>query len=390
MGDSPLVEDLVGRASEALRERFGSVARWGAAAPGRVNLIGEHTDYNDGFVLPMAIDRYCVAVGGRAREGDRTRVVAVDLDEGIEFGRGGERVARGTWGSYVQGVLELMGQCGDLPVMDIAIASSVPLGGGLSSSASLEVAVATLAEQAMGVELGGREKALLCQRAEHEYAGVPCGIMDQFASVMGRAGHALLIDCRSQEVRPILMPEGLGVVVINSNVHHELASGEYAKRRAMCEAAAKKLGVESLREATEAQVGHLELTDEENRCVRHVVTENERTVEAAAALTAGDVERVGELMVQSHASLRDDYRVSCEELDTLVELVMGLEGGGGVYGARMTGGGFGGCVVAICSPGAVDDDLAAVRAGYVKKHGIECDGFVVRAGAGSRQVSVGD
>jgi galactokinase len=391
-------EDPRVRARSAFRGAFGSEPRWGAAAPGRVNLIGEHTDYNDGFVLPMAIDRVCVAVGGPAADPHESRILAVDLGETVsidlsrplEVGPGAGQIEQGSWPAYIAGVAarfqRLLG--GSLANLDIAVASSVPVGGGLSSSAAIEVATSTLLEQATGITLEPKAKALLCQRAEHEFAGVPCGIMDQFVSVMGREGHALLIDCRSQVVEHIPMPrpEHIVVLILNSNVRHSLAAGEYAKRKAECQAAVRALGIASLRDADEAVVvqARAHLSDVEFRRARHVVSENARTVAAAVALRGGDLAGLGRLMIESHRSLRDDYEVSCAELDTLVELAEGTEG---VFGARMTGGGFGGCVVALVSAPRAGRIAEEVGRGYRARHGRDLTATQANASAGAAAVA---
>jgi galactokinase len=383
------------RARAAFVGAFDGHPVWGAAAPGRVNLIGEHTDYNDGFVLPIAIDRVCVAVGAPAADPARTRLVAAELGEAaeldlgqvIEVGEGPRRIARGSWLSYIAGVAaqfqRLPGVRG-LPNLDIALASSVPIGGGLSSSAAVEVAMATLLEQVVGVSLDDVDKARLCQRAEHEFAGVPCGIMDQLVSVMGRRDHALLIDCRSQEVMAIPMPppERVSVVVINSNVRHALAGGEYAARRTACESAARALGMVTLRDADMGMVerARARLGDVQFRRARHVITENARTLEAARALRAGDLESMGRLMRASHESLRVDYQVSCTELDSLVELASEVPG---VFGARMTGGGFGGCVVALLRPEAAAPAAARIGDGYRRAFGRDCTAYPTRASDGA-------
>jgi galactokinase len=246
-----------------------------------------------------------------------------------------------------------------LPAFDLALATSVPIGAGLSSSASLEVAVATLIENMTGAAIGPIDKARLCQRAEHEWAGVPCGIMDQLVSVLGREGHALLIDCRTLDVTHVPMPADAAVVVADTGVRHELAAGEYAKRRAACSSAAAKLGIASLREATSGMADDPCLEDEERRCVRHVTTENERVLRAVEAMRAGDLPVLGRLMNDSHESLRRDYRVSCAELDALVGAARSVEG---VLGARMTGGGFGGCAVVLTTIGAVHGVVGTLRA----------------------------
>lgn len=395
IGEIP--QDVVERARAAFLRRFGHGPEWAACAPGRVNLIGEHTDYTGGFVLPVAIDRVCVAVGSPAADPALSRIVAADLGEeaaldwreGVEVGDGAGRMGKGSWLSYVAGVAAefgdvVRGRGGAMANVDIAVASAVPVGSGLSSSAAVEVATATLLEAATGVTLEAAEKALLCQRAEHRYAGVPCGIMDQFVSVMGREGHALLIDCRSREATLVPVPPGAALVVIDTGVRHALASGEYAQRRAACEAAAARLGT-TLRDAA---MGAVERAFPEGDpllpIARHVVSENQRTQEAAAALRAGNLTRLGRLMRESHASLRDDYRVSCAELDAVVDAAAGV---GGVYGARMTGGGFGGCAIAVCAPGAVGGVEAAVMGVATWQAERACRVFEVRAGDGARVVT---
>lgn len=362
---------VLARARGEFVRRFGHNPAWAAAAPGRINLIGEHTDYTGGLVLPMAIDRVCVAVGGPAADQTLSRFATADLDAQFDtdlrtpVSEADRSAMGGQWHSYAVGVAAefrdwLIQRGGDFGNLDVVVASSVPVGSGLSSSASLEVAVATMLEAAAGATMDPREKALLCQRAEHRYAGVPCGIMDQFASVLGQRGHAVLIDCRSQETTAVPMPapSDAVVVVMNSGVHHALASGEYAKRRAACTEAEAALGL-GLRDAT------LDLVDRTFRdgdpllsVARHVVTENERVRAASAALAAGDLGRFGRLMIESHQSLRDDYRVSCTELDALVDAACAVPG---VYGARMTGGGFGGCAIALCRPEAVAAVIAAAE-----------------------------
>ncbi|MEX2218014.1 MAG: galactokinase [Phycisphaerales bacterium] len=359
---SPPPRAIAARARTVLRERFGSDAAVVATAPGRVNLIGDHTDYNGGFVLPMAIDRVCAVAAAPGTRAGRWRIHSTDLgqDAEMDVGRrlspGG--TVKGLWTSYIAGVaagFQALLDGEPLPPLDIAIASSVPLGSGLSSSAALEVAVATMLEGVLGIELEPLAKALLCQRAEHEFAGVPCGLMDQFASIHGKAGHALLIDCRDHTVTPIRLPrpEEASFLLIDSGVRHELGATEYAARRRTCESAARKLSVPFLCSLSPpdlpAALGRL--TDEEARCTRHAITESARVEAAAAALRDGNLTRLGQLMLESHVSLRDDYRVSCPELDAIVESVAALPG---VHGARMTGAGFGGNAVVLAPPEAVD------------------------------------
>jgi galactokinase len=375
------------RALRAFRARFGAEPRWAAAAPGRVNIIGEHTDYNGGFVLPMAIDCYTVAVAGPGT-GRRIRLFSANTGQQDVFDAAAP-ITRGPqgWANYVRGVLAGFQQLEvDLPGLDMLIDSDVPLGSGLSSSAALEVAVATLLESVTGHILDRARKALLCQRAEHEFAGMPCGIMDQFASAMGREGHLLLLDCRSQQIEHVPMSDpSVSVLIANSGVHRELVAGEFARRRARCEEAACALGVDLLRDATLEwlEAARDRLPDETFRRARHVVTEDARTLEAVRRIRKGRWSEAGELMYQSHASLRDDFEVSCPELDAIVELSRALGEAGGVYGCRMTGGGFGGCTVSLVKTAAVEAIAEEIQGAYRRRTGLEAAMFVSRPAEGA-------
>lgn len=318
-------------------------------APGRVNLIGDHTDYNDGFVLPLAIDLDC-RVRGRATDGNLE----------LRFLDGGDdnsfRIA-----AAVRDALGLQ-QVG----LDADVWSTVPVGGGLSSSSALAVALAVAFCEAAEVARDPLELARACQRAETAATGVPGGIMDQLTSVAGRAGAALLIDCRSLELEPVPLPETLAIVVVDSGIPRRLAGSAYAERRASCEAVAARLGVPALRDATAGQVAG-------DPRARHVVSENARVLAAADALRAGDLEELGRLMLESHASLRDDYEVSTPELDALVDRLVAA----GALGARLTGAGFGGYVV------------AAARAEDADSVASACGGFTVRAADGASALTAG-
>ncbi len=388
-------EELVWRCVQGFQAAFGRAPAVVATAPGRVNLIGEHTDYSGGFVLPMAIERHtAVAVG--AAPGANDRFAALDQEAGAQAmtvmtrSESLAREPRG-WTSYVRGVIAGFASRGiDLGAIDLAVTSDVPLGSGLSSSAALEVAAATAIESMTDTRLGEVEKALLCQKAEHEYAGVPCGLMDQFISVMGREGFALLIDCRAASAEPIAL-RGVSVLIINSMVRHALTGGEYAERRHQCEAAASALHsagqpVELLRDVDERMLVKLEALVEPvvYRRARHVVRENARTIEAARAMEAGAWARVGALMQASHASLRDDFEVSCHELDLLVGYASETRG---IIGCRMTGGGFGGCVVALVKPEQAAQAGAAIAARYEASTGVVPDWFVSGPAAGARAES---
>jgi galactokinase len=370
------------------QSRFDQKASIFVAAPGRVNLIGEHTDYNDGFVFPMAIERFVgIAVSHALRAGRTLRVQSDGMGSAVEIPTD-QKPVRGEpkWADYVRGIVAGFLERGHaVPSLDLTITSSVPLGAGLSSSAALEVAVASALEGALGIQLDPLEKARLCQRAEHEYARVPCGLMDQLASVFGRRAHALFVDCRTQQLQLIPLSDAqVSVLICNSNVRHSLADGEYGKRRAQCQRAAEIIGVTSLRDAKLASVtspgGRLD--ELHLRRARHVITENLRVEAFAKALTAGDLARAGQLMYESHVSLRDDYEVSCKELDVLVAAAQELGSSGGVHGSRMTGGGFGGCTVSLVRTDCVESIAAQLAARYLEVTGKHLDAFVTQPSEG--------
>jgi galactokinase len=303
-------------------------------APGRVNLIGEHTDYNGGFVLPIAIDRY-------------TTVAATPRDDGVLHARSLQMPDDSGWTKYLDGVVHALGDEGvRVGGVDVVVDSTVPTGGGLSSSAALEVAAAAALSALAGDALEPKQLARVAFRAETTYVGVPVGIMDQTVVAMAEDGHALFLDTRSLENEQVPFDPsaaGLHVVVIDSGVRHRLDDGRYAERRRQCEAAAKALGVEQLRDATPRQVDAASMDETLRRRARHVVTEDERVLLAVEHLRAGDVAALGPLLLASHASLRDDFEVSISELDNIVEEAMST----GAIGARMTGGGFGGSALAL-------------------------------------------
>jgi galactokinase len=344
-------------------------------APGRVNLMGDHTDYNEGFVLPMAIDREVVVAARRTEDG-RVRVRSKEHQGVVDVAADGSddpHEVRPEWGRLIAGVVAAAAARGRSPVgVEARISSSVPEGSGLSSSAAVEVAVALALADAAGLALDGREMALLCQAAEHAATGVPSGLMDQLTSVCGVEGAALLIDCRSLALEPVPFPPDLAVLAVHSGTPRRLEDTPYAERRADCEAAARRLGLASLRDATLAHV-------RDDPLARHVVTENARVHETAAALRDGDVERAGRLFMASHASLRDDFRVSTVELDVLVEELEHA----GAYGARLTGAGFGGSVVAICPAARVDAVVEATEP-YVRRTGRTATAIRCRAVAGAQ------
>jgi galactokinase len=386
------LNELANNTARQFETTYGRPAQWIAAAPGRVNVIGEHTDYNDGFVLPMAIDRYILAAAAPSTQPGTIRLSSsvgqqpAILDQSKPL----KPAAKGSWYNYPMGVIAgFVGMGLKVPGLDILIHSTVPLGGGLSSSAALEVSMATLLELVTGKHLDPVQKALLCQKAEHDYAGMPCGIMDQFISAMGKQDHLLLLDCRSRHTELVPMQDAaVSLLITNTNVKHELTGGEYAQRRAQCEQAAKAIGVGSLRDAT---IASLELAKSKMdgmvyRRGRHVIGEIERTVNAAKRIRASDWVTTGELMYASHYSLRDDYEVSCAELDIVVEAAKSIGLAGGVYGCRMTGGGFGGCTVALVKSSEVDSISNSIAVNYEKRTGIKPSLFVSRPAAGAKRM----
>jgi galactokinase len=345
-------------------------------APGRVNLIGEHTDYNDGFVMPAAIGFACWAAASPQRDG-KLRVHSINLEQTAEFELDAEnpRPAR-NWTDYVHGVAVQLKAAGQpLTGAGLVVASDVPLGAGLSSSAALEVATAYALLGAAGSTMDPTQIALLCQRAENEFVGMRCGIMDQFVACHAEQGTLLMIDCRSLQGFPVKLDPSAQIVIANTMVRHALTGSEYNERRAQCEEGVRRLRerlpqVRALRDVSPEQLEqNRDLVDETvyRRC-RHVVTENRRVEQTREALQQHDLARAGELMLASHASLRDDYQVSCEELDTMVELAMQQPG---VFGSRMTGGGFGGCTVSLVRKDAVADFVGKLASEYQARTGLK-------------------
>jgi galactokinase len=382
--------ELGNSVAEQFARIYGRRPCWIAAAPGRVNVIGEHTDYNDGFVLPMAIDRYTAIAAAPAVDGGKRiqlRSTVGDKVAVIGLAQPLKPASKGTWYNYPLGVIAGFAALNAMPGgFDALIHSTVPLGGGLSSSAALEVATATLLELITGRKLDPVEKALLCQKAEHEYAGMPCGIMDQFISVMAKKDHFLLLDCRSRKPELVPMTDpSVALLIVNTNVKHELTGGEYAKRRAQCEQAAKVLGVGSLRDADGLMLERARgrMDDMVYRRARHVISEIERTLHAAEGVRASNWPTVGQLMYASHYSLKDDYEVSCPELDTVVEIAQSIGFSGGVHGCRMTGGGFGGCTVALVQADKVAAASEEIAAEYERLTKIKPTLFVSQPAAGA-------
>jgi galactokinase len=382
------LKELTAHIAAEFQKTYGRAPRWIVAAPGRVNVIGEHTDYNDGFVLPMAIERYAIMAADSAAAPGKVAVYDAHFKESTTIDVSAPVTkAQPKWSNYLRGVFAGFQNRGvKIPSLDVAFMSTVPLGGGLSSSAALEVCTATLIEAVTGKTIDPVEKALLAQKAEHDFAGVPCGIMDQFISALGREGHLLLLDCRTRKTELVPMSDpSVALLIINTNVKHELSGGEYAERRAQCEEAAAKLGVKSLRDVTADQLekNKGKLSELVYRRARHVIGEIERTTHAAEGVRNSNWPTVGQLMYASHYALKDDYEVSCKELDAVVEIAETIGAKGGVYGCRMTGGGFGGCCVALVKASAVDSISKTIAQEYKKKTNIEATIFSSRPASGA-------
>eukprot|EP00172_Hildenbrandia_rubra_P003406 Plantae.Rhodophyta-Hildenbrandia_rubra.ctg5435.p1 GENE.Plantae.Rhodophyta-Hildenbrandia_rubra.ctg5435~~Plantae.Rhodophyta-Hildenbrandia_rubra.ctg5435.p1 ORF type:complete len:401 (+),score=67.33 Plantae.Rhodophyta-Hildenbrandia_rubra.ctg5435:196-1398(+) len=400
MPASPNADDIDGvrQASRIFTKHFAGHPTAAAAAPGRVNLIGEHTDYNDGFVFPIALEKNTFVVGKKTND-ENCSVACGAFESAVHFPVSVDEKGSEAWANYPKGMVAMYRRHGcKIGGFQAAIWSAVPMGGGVSSSAALEMATGKFLEVLFELKVTDEERAKLGQKCEHEFAGVPCGIMDQLISSKALAGKAMLIDCRSLECTPVpLDMPGIAVVVVNSNVKHELTGSEYSTRRSHCMQAAKIIGekypsVKALRDANEdmlnAVTAKLGGADGETfRRAHHVIRENQRTLDGKAALDAGNLNRFGELMKQSHESLRTDYEVSTDEIDALVEIAVSIPG---VYGSRITGGGFGGCTVSLVKEEAVPKLLAAIAEQYPSrtKKNLIADCFVTKAGPGARQVQI--
>jgi galactokinase len=380
--------DPQSRAREAYRRHFDAEPEMLFRAPGRVNIIGEHTDYNDGFVLPCAIDRETVVAIGPSGDASVT-AIASDFGEHRDVFslEGPIEPVQADWANYVRGVAQQVISGGiALNGARMAIAGNVPLGSGLSSSASLEVAVGNALAAIAGQSIDPVQMAKIAQRAENDFVGCACGIMDQLISARGEAGHALLIDCRSLGCTPVPLPGGVSIIIAHSGVRHAHAGGEYNDRRAQCEAAARHYGVPALRDLTfeQLETGKAGLDDISYRRARHVVTENARTESAALALKHGNLQRLGELMEQSHRSMRDDFQITVPAVDQLAAIMAAPLAGDG--GARMTGGGFGGCVIAVAPDARVSAVVKAVAEHYRTPEGLPADVFVCQPSAGASRL----
>ncbi|MBL4830084.1 MAG: galactokinase [Aliivibrio sp.] len=382
---------LIKQVSQSFQQSFGYSAHAFVQAPGRVNLIGEHTDYNDGFVLPCAIN-YQTVVAASKRDDNIVRIVSVDygneinqfdLNQTITFD------ADCMWANYIRGVVScLLNRGYSFNGADIAVSGNVPQGAGLSSSAALEVVIGQTFKALYNLDISQQEIALNGQQAENEFVGCNCGIMDQLISAEGEENHALLIDCRSLETTAVPLPADMVVMIINSNKKRELVGSEYNTRRQQCEEAAEIFGVKALRDVTlkQFELRKGELSDVVARRAKHVITENDRTELAAVALKNGDLPLMAKLMEQSHFSMKDDFEITVTEVDTLVEIVkqqLGEEGG-----VRMTGGGFGGCIVAMMSPDKVNQVRQAVAENYEAATGLKASIYVCQAKSGASQLEI--
>lgn len=383
------MSDLISQVKTAFLDIFAYSSTHLIQAPGRVNLIGEHTDYNDGFVLPCAID-YQTLVATAKRDDTIVRVIAVDYDNEVDefdLNQPIQFVENKMWANYIRGVVKCLIERGYVfQGVDIAVSGNVPQGAGLSSSAALEVVIGQTFKVLYNLEISQAEIALNGQQAENQFVGCNCGIMDQMISAEGLKDHALLLDCRTLETEAVSMPSDLAVVIINSNKKRGLVDSEYNTRRAQCETAASIFNVKALRDVTIEQFNQkaAELDETVAKRARHVITENARTLAAADALRANDIQKMGQLMAQSHASMRDDFEITVPEINLLVDLVKGVIGEQG--GVRMTGGGFGGCIVALMPPQMVDDVIAKVAAEYEAQTGLKESVYVCKAKDGASVV----
>ncbi|MGI9516758.1 MAG: galactokinase [Pirellulaceae bacterium] len=385
------LDNQVSRARQTCLERFGRPAQWTAVAPGRVNLIGGHIDYNDGIVMPIAIQRYAV-VAGVPNDSKQASIFSESESAAIEFqlDEVPQPLPPGSWGNYPLGVVtEFMRRNYSLPGFDAVVCSSVPAGAGLSSSAALEVATATFLEAVLGTKLDPLEKACMCQAAEHDFAGVPCGLMDQVASVFAASGQIVRMDCQSNAIEGIALDEEISVVIISSHEPHRLVAGEYAIRRQQANRALKSLGKKSWRDVSpdDLSAKRQQLNDIHYRRARHIVTEIKRAKQFAVALAQKDWTGAGRLLYASHQSLRVDYEVSSGRLDLLVETGQSLDAKSGLYGMRMTGGGFGGCVVGLVRTDYTESVIQAIQHGFQLATGVRPEAFATRPAQGAHVIA---
>ncbi|MGL5343499.1 MAG: galactokinase [Plesiomonas sp.] len=386
------MSELIERVKTAFEQVFGYAPTHGIQAPGRVNIIGEHTDYNDGFVLPCAIN-YQTVVAAAKRADNYVRVVSVDYGNATdEFDLTQEITFQPEkmWANYIRGVVKcLLARGYVLQGADISVSGNVPQGAGLSSSAALEVVIGQTFKTLFNLPITQAEIALNGQQAENEFVGCNCGIMDQMISAQGCKDSAMLLDCRSLATESVSMPKDLAIVIINSNKQRGLVDSEYNTRRQQCEEAAAMFEVKALRDVTLEQLNAQahQLDTQVFKRARHVITENIRTRQAAQALQVQDMHTLGVLMAQSHTSMRDDFEITVPEIDTLVTIVKTVIGEQG--GVRMTGGGFGGCIVALIPPYLVDEVTAAVAAEYPVATGLQASIYVCQAQDGAGLIDLG-
>lgn len=371
-------------------DTFGAEPAHYFQAPGRVNLIGEHTDYNDGFVLPCAID-YQAMVAATPRDDNKIVVTAAAFNNQItefELTPPIQPSTEASWSNYIRGVATALLER-DMPLVgaNLAVIGNVPQGAGLSSSACLEVCIGLTLTRLANQDTSLKDLALIGQEAENRYVGVNCGIMDQMVSARGEEGHAMLLDCRSLDIKSVAIPSNAAVVIINSNKKRGLVDSEYNTRRQQCEVVAKHFGVQALRDISVEmlEAGKAELDEVAYRRARHVITEDVRTLEAAEVLPLGNLVRMGELMEQSHISMRDDFEITVSEIDFIVDTVKTVIGKDG--GVRMTGGGFGGCVVALTPLDKVEAVKEAIAAHYTEQTGLVADIYVCKASQGATQLA---
>ena len=377
---------------QKFNEHYGYNAEQTVFAPGRVNIIGEHTDYNDGFVMPCAIN-YGMAVSFAKRNDSIWRVYAIDINEQDEFDLSQDFTqSEHKWANYVRGVVKyIQEQCPEFKQgADLVMASDVPMSSGLSSSAALEISIGKTCQELGNLPLSLAQIALIGQKAENKFVGANCGNMDQLTSALGQKDHLIMIDCRSLDITPTPVPQGYSIAIINSNVKHDLVTGEYNSRRQECEQAAKFFGVKALRDVTPEQfhARENELKAESElvyKRAKHVVYEDQRVLDAVAALKANDMVKLGQLMGESHDSMRDDFEITIPEIDYLVELAQVAIGKNG--GARMTGGGFGGCIVCLVPNEKVEALRQLIADNYEKQTGIKETFYLCTASDGVRVVS---
>lgn len=401
----PSFDTIYENAIKTFRETFNATPEVAVCAPGRVNLIGEHIDYNDGYVLPMALPMVTIIVGKRNNTESTANIVTHSdgADDPTNISLDLNNLTAGTpkWANYVKGVLWCFGK--PLPGFDAVVMTNVPIGGGLSSSAALEVATLTFIQALTESDgnkntvdrntqrkpLTQKQQALLCQKAEHEFAGMPCGIMDQLISVMGQRDHALLIDCQTLDTIqiPFELGDELAILICNSNVRHELSHSEYPTRRKQCAQALELMRLNSYKDATIKSLDALKKDAVLLKRARHVITEIQRTQEAANALRKQDFKEMGRLMYESHKSLRDDFEVSCPELDILVDAAISCSSS--VLGSRMTGGGFGGCTITLVRKNDINNVITHIKTVYSQNgtNGRNASFYVCQPGDGARRIN---